>query len=754
MALKPRKAKTDALVAIAQIKKNKIKMVNVGHDKKAKRYTNESQWLDNKEFTTLSQKHMKKGRNETPNFIKSTKKEMQEKIHSLEQEIVSIALELEDKTHDNDLLREELNAVYSSLFESEKREANMEAALDQSDQAALTLAFQVNEKESECQRLKKCLKQLYPKYNILYELVQESKPAELNMSALTYVMEDSKDTAANTFHGVEKEKKNMIDPEIKLENIESTDDLDALIEKYKIQKSYVVLKRVEKTPPKNNKRRATSSNDITIRKTKRQKKWATTKSPSDTPKTNKRRATSSIGNKIPKRQKKWATTQSPSDTPKTNKRRATSSVDNKIRKRQKKGTQTPCDTLKTNKRRATSPIDGIPAIKRRNKGSTIQTSFNIGKRNYIGGGIINADNQCYINTTIQLFTQCPEFKDSVSQFFDQNEHLYQPDQDDKLYERLRFTEGLLQEWSNIELAKKDKTVVTINEYWLKDCFGYNKSQDCAYVNGIVRLMDKVDNDSTSFENSICFKNFGFVVKTTNTCNACQNVNEIIKKEISLPLSINKELKAKVSDLIKLYEKPRKTYDYKCDNCNSQDNEQVCSIMKPYPKYFLTTIMRYEFDGKNCSRSSIEIDFGDQLEEMKLIGIIGHQGTTTNSGHYTCLLWNESLNCWLNYNDEHVSMHDTIPQHYESRAYVLLYKNTEGDIKAPNENKTPQSDKDLVDLLSEDFNEIAINDTSVVEMDPDVFYSSQEELGFSTDDETDIQIVEKTRWISYLHFDII
>ena len=74
MALKPRKAKTDALVAIAQIKKNKIKMVNVDHDKKAKRYTNESQWLDNKEFTTLSQKRMKKGRNETPNFIKSTKK--------------------------------------------------------------------------------------------------------------------------------------------------------------------------------------------------------------------------------------------------------------------------------------------------------------------------------------------------------------------------------------------------------------------------------------------------------------------------------------------------------------------------------------------------------------------------------------------------------------------------------------------------------------------------------------------------------
>ena len=90
---------------------------------------------------------------------------------------------------------------------------------------------------------------------------------------------------------------------------------------------------------------------------------------------------------------------------------------------------------------------------------------------------------------------------------------------------------MLQIWNNIELAKKDETVVTINKSWLKDCFGYNKSQDCAYVNGVVRLMEKVDNDSTSFKNSICFKNFGFVVKTTNTCNACGNVNETKKKEI-------------------------------------------------------------------------------------------------------------------------------------------------------------------------------------------------------------------------------
>ena len=182
-------------------------------------------------------------------------------------------------------------------------------------------------------------------------------------------------------------------------------------------------------------------------------------------------------------------------------------------------------------------------------------------------------------------------------------------------------------------------------------------------------------------------------------------------------------------------------------------------------------MRYGFDGENSYRSSIEIDIGDQLEGMKLIGIIGYWGMSTDPGHYTCLLWNESLNCWLNSNDEHVFKLDTIHPRYEGRAYVLLYKSTEGDIKekestdklhnvdvnnnaevakvhpkeqrlynndennagkvvayhlnsagielgmdvctaeqlteTSNESKTTQSDKDLVDLLSEDLNKITI-----------------------------------------------
>ena len=145
-------------------------------------------------------------------------------------------------------------------------------------------------------------------------------------------------------------------------------------------------------------------------------------------------------------------------------------------------------------------------------------------------------------------------------------------------------------------------------------------------------------------------------------------------------------------------------------------------------------MRYEFDGDNSSRTSIEIDLEDPLEGMNLIGVIAHSGgSSINSGHYTCLLRNENENCWLNYNDTRVSRHDTIPHFYEKNAYVLLYRNSTG------ESETPQNDLDNVDQLSENFDTISIADDSMSEND--VRYSSQD-LDTSTDSETDI---EMTKW---------
>ena len=267
-----------------------------------------------------------------------------------------------------------------------------------------------------------------------------------------------------------------------------------------------------------------------------------------------------------------------------------------------------------------------------------------------------------------------------------------------------------------------------------------------FYDGLIRMFTKVDNDSTSFEDSICFKYFGFNVKQTETCNACGHVETTEKKEIALPFSISNGLKEQekigINELIKYYEEPEKLDDYKCDGCNQQGHVvKVNSIVTPYPKYFLSSIMRYKFDGVDSSRTSIEIDLEDTPKGMNLIGVIAHSGgSSINYGHYTCLLRNENQNCWLNYNDTRVERHDKIPHHYEKNAYVLLYRNSTGDNKElSSESETPQNDLDNVDQLSENFDTISIADDSMSEYD--VRYSSQD-LDTSTDSETDI---EMTKW---------
>ena len=639
MTITTRKSKTVALEAIENIKLDKIKMLNVNQttNPKPKAYSNESKWLDSVEFDKRAAKGSNELRKESPNSsIKETKKEL--------------LMKLEEIAQDNERLRDELNTVNKYLSKSGKREKKLEYALGQSETAAQNFAFQANEAESKAKRLTKALKELFSKYEVLRELVSDSHPMELNMSALSHYQS-------------------------KLEIIETTEQLDEL------------------------KKELASSNDNKARKS--------------SPKKRKLDAQSSQPKKkhIPGN---FFDSDSDDDSKAIkNKNPYNNTEKRKTRKRKKTDSQTSSTLPPTNKR---SRID------------------------IYGGGITNPRFQCYINTAIQLLTQCPEFQNDIAQFFQQNqEHLNQPlHKDGKLYQRLTFAEGLLRAWWDIQRAREEKTTVTINDNWLRHIFGYKDSQECTFYDGLIRMFTKVDNDSTSFEDSICFKYFGFNVKQTETC-ACGHVETTEKKEIALPFSISNGFKEQekigINELIKYYEEPEKLDDYKCDGCNQQGHAvKVNSIVTPYPKYFLSSIMRYEFDGVESSRTSIEIDLEDPLEGMNLIGVIAHSGgNSINSGHYTCLLRNENENCWLHYNDTRVSRYDTIPHHYEKNAYVLLYRNSTG------ESETPQNDLDNVDQLSENLDTISIADASMSEND--VRYSSQD-LDTSTDSETDI---EMTKW---------
>ena len=106
---------------------------------------------------------------------KATSKELYASIETKENQILKLQSELDDKIHENNLLRDTLDGVYRALTESERRGAFMKDALDSSEKAATSLAFQGSEKVIENCSLRKLLDRLYPAYTLLYELVKNQR---------------------------------------------------------------------------------------------------------------------------------------------------------------------------------------------------------------------------------------------------------------------------------------------------------------------------------------------------------------------------------------------------------------------------------------------------------------------------------------------------------------------------------------------------------------------------------------------------
>jgi len=61
-----------------------------------------------------------------------------------------------------------------------------------------------------------------------------------------------------------------------------------------------------------------------------------------------------------------------------------------------------------------------------------------------------------------------------------------------------------------------------------------------------------------------------------------------------------------------------------------------------------------------------------IQDMKLIGIISHQGTKDN-GHYTAMTKREDK--WTLYNDA-ITIQTTTKHIYQTQAYILMYRRTE------------------------------------------------------------------------------
>ena len=100
----------------------------------------------------------------------------------------------------------------------------------------------------------------------------------------------------------------------------------------------------------------------------------------------------------------------------------------------------------------------------------------------------------------------------------------------------------------------------------------------------------------------------------------------------------------------------------CFNRNFIKSMKISAL----PMFLHFQINRFIFDGSKCKKSKnpfvfpLKIDMSPFVDgavdcTYELCGVLLHQGSTVNWGHYVVKVFNREFNCWFNCNDEQVDI---------------------------------------------------------------------------------------------------
>ena len=320
-------------------------------------------------------------------------------------------------------------------------------------------------------------------------------------------------------------------------------------------------------------------------------------------------------------------------------------------------------------------------------------------------GFKNQNNNCYLNSSLQLLTRIKDLKDEVFIF---NE--YYEDND---------TQGrLIIEFRNLlkKIENSNDNCLTLDPSKLKRIMGnvdekyYSNSQEDSnefISNFINALLAETGNKKKKYQklniveesekapydklykkfflrkgDSFILNLFYGIFKIKYFCKNCGNMNSIkfnVYNMIELPLVNlitkyrNKDLE--LNELLKNFTESKKSED-KCSICNS-DNLYSKSIIYTLPKYLIISFIRI-CDSQYFSNNiiypkylKIKSDFEKKESSYLLDCVVEHSGGL-QFGHYTSLIpIDKNNNKWVRYSDNYCNGHDT---GFESRnALILLYK---------------------------------------------------------------------------------
>lgn len=320
-------------------------------------------------------------------------------------------------------------------------------------------------------------------------------------------------------------------------------------------------------------------------------------------------------------------------------------------------------------------------------------------------GFKNQNNNCYLNSSLQLLTRIKDLKDEVFIF---NEHYEDNDTQGRLIIEFR---NLLKKIENsndngltLDPSKLKRIMGNVDEKYNSN----NQEDSNEFITNFINaLLAETGNKKKKYQklniveesekapydklykkfflrkgDSFILNLFYGIFKRKYFCRNCGNMNSIkfnVYNMIELPLvNLNTTYRNKdleLNELLRNFTESKKSED-NCSICNS-DKVYSKSIIYTLPKYLIISFIRI-CDTKYFSNNiiypkelKIKSDFEKKESSYLLDCVIEHSGGL-QYGHYTSLIpIDKNNNKWVRYSDNYCNGHDT---GFQSRnALVLLYK---------------------------------------------------------------------------------
>ncbi|KAL1460151.1 hypothetical protein WDU94_012088 [Cyamophila willieti] len=313
-----------------------------------------------------------------------------------------------------------------------------------------------------------------------------------------------------------------------------------------------------------------------------------------------------------------------------------------------------------------------------------------------GAGLVNKSNQCYINSTLQALFHIPSV---YNWLMNDPEHQSLCKQSPFHFECLicAMHQTLVLCQARSGGAVQPDLINTKLKLFAPN-LEINRQEDChdfllylfhgmqeSYMKAIAGA-NKNQLDSQFKETTPLHQIFGCDLRTEVTCSSCEHISPTLTPLTELTLDINQS--SSLDQALGHFFAKELLSTYRCENCGNEVSATKQFFVAKPPKVLQLQLKRFNFDGSKNSRSVLvphHLEFDKYLYgsnpyqsrsslKYKLVSAVIHHGSSTDSGHYTCI-GSTSNGVYHHFNDEMVSP-ETPPSRKLSQAYVIMYERSD------------------------------------------------------------------------------